>query len=313
MFLGKRRAGLLHPQPDPTAGGGALSAPESKLQPFIRCVNRVDHSIARTVTVYRAFFRQVAADPGKDRYPAGFWQFRIEPYETDNGFSRDCIAGLRRAVAQSPADPVLDPLGADYASTLESLIPLMNEADRYYQQKDYRDDHLARGRALDARLSPLLDRLAADSRRMRQAIDAEQDGFATRRLAAIEKAHGRDFAWQQENVMLQSSRALRRIEAAAGAGRLDEATMVAAEAPLQQACDDARAYGDAHRDAKTRLGNEPMWFQLQPAVEAYLASVKRLRRDVAAGRRSAWQGDGDAVLASYNGLVDDYNLRAKFD
>ena len=289
----------------PTENGAA-----SKLQAFVACLNRADKSLLDKGPKYQQLFKTVAASPGKDHNLAPFNSFKIEPYETNNSFSRDCIDVLSKAVEQNPADPVLDEIGRDYAKTLESMIPVMNEIDNYYAQQDYRDDKMEKGKALDSQIMPLLVHLSELSGKMRQEVDVRQDQLADARLADIEKAEGKEFTWQTENVMLQARRTLTSIDHAFSGKKPDLGKLNESEAQMQKAFDSALAYGKANPDVKTKLGNQPLWFHLQANAQNYLQAIKTLRRDAAENKRDLSE-DMRKLGEAYNRLVQNYNLRAR--
>ncbi|MEA4950614.1 MAG: hypothetical protein VB068_13375, partial [Petrimonas sp.] len=99
----------------------------AKLQPFIICLNRTDLSLQESAKNYRTLFSEVAKDPESDHFMMPFSGFKSTPSETDNEFSRQCVSDLRKATEQLPRNPVLDPLDRDYAKTLETMIPVMND------------------------------------------------------------------------------------------------------------------------------------------------------------------------------------------
>jgi hypothetical protein len=287
------------------------AAVTKKLQPFVVCLNRTDKSLMDKAPMYRSFYAMVAAAPGKDHYMTPFTGFQITPSETNNEVSRQCIAGLNKAAAQKPSDPLLDRLGRDYAATLETMIPVMNDIDNYYAQKNYRDDKMAKGRALNAKIEPLLTHLADLSKQLRKEVRLRQDRIADTQLAKIEQSEGKGFAWQTENVMLQAQRTFFRISSSFENNRLDTKAVTDAETQMQKAFDSALAYGAANPDVKTKLGNQPMWFCLKANAQGYLQAIKTLRRNAAESKRHLSE-DGKNLEEAYNRLVEDYNLRVGY-
>jgi len=298
-----------------SAGDAALTA---KLQPFIKCINDVDAALRKSVPEYRQFVWSLTAEPGKrqtDQFgrTITFHSFKIKVYETGNQFSKDCIKALNDGVAMAPADPGLDQSGKAYAETLEMLIPLMNAASTYYSQNDYQDDKMQKGKELDAQLMPLFDRLFAASSQMRDTVSGHNEKLRERELAALEKRDGKTFEWHTLNGMFLARRTVDAIDVLVNTDKLTAEAVQAPEQQLQAAYDEGKAYAAAHPNDKTSLGNKPMWFYLESGFGNYLAAIKELRRDLAAGKpQNDIARDFERLNEQFNSLVRDYNMRAKF-
>ncbi len=298
-----------------SAGDEALTA---KLQPFVECINNVDANLQKAVGEYRRFFEQeqeeLAGTRNRLAFRHGFTGFKLQVYETGNKFSKDCLKSLGEGVAMSPADPALDGAGKTFAATLEKLLPVMNTATAYYSQEDYKDDKFKKGKELDAQLTPLFERLFAASGTMREIVRADQEKLHEHELAAMEKQTGKTFEWYTLNGMFQARRAVDAIEAASNSGKLTVAAIQQAEQGMQAAYDEGKVYAQAHPDAKTRLGNKPLWFQLESNFETVLTHIKDLRRDISA-KESEEQISRhlETLNDRFNGLVRNYNMIGRFD
>jgi len=286
----------------------------AKLQPFIGCINDVDAKLQKVVGQYRQFLMEEQAPPAKLgeirlRRHTSFSGFKLEPYDVDNKFAKDCLKSLGEGVAMSPADPALDGAGKTFAATLEKLLPVMNTATAYYKQEDYKDDKFKKAKELDAQLTPLLDQLFAASGTMREAVRVDQDKLHERELAAMEKQTGKTFEWHTLNGMFQARRAVDAIEAASNSGKLTVAAIQQPEQRMQAAYDEGKAYAQAHPDEKTGLGNKPLWFQLDHNFETVLTKIKELRRDVSAGKpEHEVSRDLETMNDRFNDLVRSYNM-----
>lgn len=107
----------------------------------------------------------------------------------------------RAAAARKPNVPALDRILQRYLDGYEALAPVMNQADDYYEQKKYRTDNAAGGKALHARIVPLANAFLAQREELLKELrpfirEAEQQ-----ELAAIEAREGRSRAWQVAQVM----------------------------------------------------------------------------------------------------------------
>ena len=68
----------------------------------------------------------------------------------------------------------------------EQLEPLLKEADDYYQQENYKDDRMAKGKALHPRLVAAWDAFASADKALRGGVETINDKRALERLAEIE-------------------------------------------------------------------------------------------------------------------------------
>jgi len=324
-----------------TASTSADDRLGAKLQAYVVCINRIDSTFRTKYPSYREFFdlqlealnpKPASNDPtermaqirkqypkiGRDTYRRGAG-FKIAVFETNNEFTRGCADGLKKAVADAPADADLDRIGAVYAETLTKLIPIMNAADSYYKQEDDRDDHMVKGKAFDTELAPLFTTLLAAGDEMRSVVANRKEALQVRRLDELEKTKGKTFEWQAENAMLQARHAVDGVREALDSEPPSTEKVLANEQKLQAAYDAAKAYGDAHQDEKTSRGNKPTWFYLESNVSNVLTQIKDLRRKLTASNGDSAKSKAgqnstedlgrsfDRIISDYNSLVEQYN------
>src|SRR6185295_13020337 len=72
----------------------------------------------------------------------------------------DCRQAVEKASALEPRDAALEAAASSYADAVSKLEPLLKEADDYYTQEDYKDDKMAKGKALHPRLVAAWDAFA---------------------------------------------------------------------------------------------------------------------------------------------------------
>ena len=96
------------------------------------------------------------------------------------------IAGknVEKANALEPRDAELEAAASAYVEAVAKLEPLLKEADDYYSQQDYKDDRMAKGKALHPRLVAAWDAFASADQKLRggvEAINERARGGAARR------------------------------------------------------------------------------------------------------------------------------------
>jgi Protein of unknown function (DUF3829) len=172
---------------------------ERKIAPVIECINTVDAPLMRGIEGYRKLIAVIKENPkgGTLAFMGGFEQ-------GDFHFPKalKCADDLTAVAGAPPKLEEFDRMASEYATTLRAFAPVAIEADPYYHQEDYKDDKWAKGAALDEKLAPLVEKLAALSSGIRAGIAQELASVRERRLAAIEAEEGKGFNWYTFNYML---------------------------------------------------------------------------------------------------------------
>ena len=205
--------------PQPIANGGGTNslhlsasdvAMQAKLQPVIHCINR---TFAHYEEILPAYNKRVAElnhrAPAPDSFP-DFFEFKIEPYERNGEFATECAAGLDQSISLAPAEPAVDGPAKDAAQALRAILQPGSEMDAYLQQKAYVNDDFAKGRSLDATLSPLLNRLVQDGLQLRAVVRQQEATLREHELDAIDKSEGHSLRWHTPQKPDRGARPQRR-------------------------------------------------------------------------------------------------------
>ena len=221
----------------------------------------------------------------------------------------DCRKNVEKANALEPRDAALEAAASAYAEAVSKLEPLLKEADDYYSQENYKDDRMAKGKALHPRLVAAWDAFADADKALRSGVEAINDKRALERLAEIEQKEGRKARYHV-------------------AGADDPGQARAARAGHREARP-RRDHAGAQRVRSHREGAE----QLSGADEAkigsmfisnaksFLTTAKQLMRRIrdktpySQGDRmmldagSGWMVEGSPprLLRDYNQLIEAYN------
>lgn len=113
-----------------------------KMNAYVGCINRLS---ARAFDSRKRYFSWAAKSgpTGKERIIYGLYTI----YDT-----ADCRKNVEKANAIEPHDDALEAAATAFAEAAGKLEPLLKEADDYYTREDYKDDKMAKGRALHPRL-----------------------------------------------------------------------------------------------------------------------------------------------------------------
>ncbi len=274
-----------------------------KLNAYLGCITRLS---ARSFQSRERYFSWAAKSgpTGKERIIYGTYTI----YDTS-----DCVTNVDKANALEPRDAALEAAASAYAEAVSALAPLLKEADDYYTQENYKDDKMAKGKALHPRLVAAWDAFANADAKLRDNVEAINDRRAAERLAEIERSEGRQARYHVEAMMIQAKRLMR----AEGKEQPDLAT-------ITQALNDYEAVVKAAEPFAGGDGKIGSMFMSN--AKSFLTTAKQLMRRIrdkvpySSGDRmmlnnqgAGWMVEGSPprLLRDYNQLVDAYNRGAR--
>lgn len=175
------------------------SALTEKMNAYVGCINRESGRAYQSQERYFSWAAK-SGPTGKERIIYGTYTI----YDTKN-----CADSVAKANALEPHEPELEALGDAYVAAITKLEPLLKEADEYYDHQDYKDDGMAKGKALHPRLVAAWDAFATADKKLHEAIDVIQDKTAVAKLEELERTEGRKSRFYMEAVMLRAKAVLR--------------------------------------------------------------------------------------------------------
>jgi hypothetical protein len=278
----------------------------AKMNAYVGCINRLS---ARSYDSRKRYFSWVGkkGPTGKERIIYGTYTI----YDTS-----DCRKKVEQANALAPRDATIEAAASAYAQAVSALEPLLKEADDYYQQENYKDDKMAKGKALHPRLVAAWDAFAKADQALRHEVEAINDRRAAEKLAEIEKSEGRQARYHVQAVMIHAKRVLR-------AQNVDKPDMKEIAAALTEYEATVNAT-DRFAGNNAPAGTAKIGSFFMNAAKSYLVSAKQLMRRLrdktpySAGDRmmlnagSGWMVEGSPprLLRDYNQLVDAFNRGA---
>jgi hypothetical protein len=294
---------LMAPLAAPIAA--AQTPPVEKMNAYVGCINRLS---ARSYDSRARYFSWAdkSGPTGRERIIYGTYTI----YDTSG-----CRKDVEKANAMEPHDAALEAAASAYADAVGKLEPLLKEADDYYTQQDYKDDKMAKGKALHPRLVATWDAFESADQKLRAGVEAINDKRAMEKLAAIEQSEGKQARYYVEALMIQAKRVLRGDDS----GKPDLAEITAAINDYESVVKGAEQFSGSGSDAK--IGS----FFMSNA-KSFLVTAKALMRRIrdhvpySAGDKmmlanagSGWMVEGSPprLLRDYNQLVDAYNRGAR--
>ena len=293
-------AAILAPLAADIAAAEAPSATE-KLNAYIGCINRLS---ARAYNSRARYFSWAGRNgpTGNERIIYGTYTI----YDTSG-----CRKNIDKANALEPHDAALEAAATAYGEAVAKLEPLLKEADDYYSQQDYKDDRMAKGKALHSRLVAAWEAFASADQNLRGNVEAINDRRAVEKLAAIERDEGRKAHYYVEALMIQAKRVLRAEER-------DKPDLAAIAQALTEYEDTVKLAEQASgADGGGKIGSIFL-----SNAKSYLVTAKQLMRRMRdnvpyssgdkmmlGNANSGWMVEGSPprLLRDYNQLVDAYN------
>jgi hypothetical protein len=276
-----------------------------KLNAYIGCINRLSE---RSYDSRRRYFSWVSKNgpTGKERIIYGLYTI----YDTT-----DCKKKVEQANAMEPRDATLETSASNYAEAVGILEGLLKEADDYYTQENYKDDKMAKGRAMHPRLIASWDAFASADQKLRTSIDELQDVMAAQRIAEIERTEGIKDRYHIEAVMLSAKR-LMRVQSAS---KPDIAAIGKALEDYEAIVKATETFAEENKG--TKVGSS-----FVNASKSFLTTAKQLMRRVRdkvpysqgdkmmldAGGGWMVEGSPARLTRDYNQLVGSYNQGGRF-
>ena len=277
-----------------------------KLNAYVGCINRLSE---RSYSSRERYFEWATktGPTGKERIIYGTYTI----YDT-----ADCKKSVAKANTLEPHDADIEAAASAYVDAVTTLEPLLKEADDYYSQENYKDDKMAKGKALHPRLIAAWDAFAAADQKLRGGVEAVNDRNALAKLADIEKTDGKKARYYVEAMMIQAKRVLR----AENADKSDLAAITAALDEYEATVNASAEFVGSGIMDRSKIGS-----MFTSSAKSYLTTAKQLMRRIRdktpyssgdkmmlSGQGSGWMVEGSPprLLSDYNKLIDAYNSGA---
>lgn len=294
------------------AAFGAMQGAEAQTPPLtekinaaVACLNRLSERSYQSRERYFSWAAK-SGPTGKERIIYGTYTI----YDT-----ADCKKKVEAANARAPNEPDLEAAASAYVEAVSSLAPLLKEADDYYSQQNYKDDKMAKGKALHPRLVAAWDGFARADTKLRSSIDFFEDKLAVARLSEIELSEGKNARYNVMSLMLNAKRLIR---AQNGTAAPDLAQVTAALAAFEASVKATEDFAAANKDSK--VGS-----MFISNAKSFLTTSKQLMRRVrdkvpySVGDKmmlnspgGGWMVEGSParLTRDYNQLVEAFNRGA---
>jgi hypothetical protein len=211
-----------------------------KLDAYIICLNTLSTPVHQTRARYFSWVDPKKGVTGNERVVLGL-------FDLPNESAQKCTAGLAKARTMLPKDARLEAAGDDFAKTVTELDALIDEVFTYYENKNFKDDKFAKGKAMHPRLMTAFANFSRADNNMHATLDSITKPLSQRTLGRIEREEGRKFRWNRKNVLIEARELVEAGDPVGEDDNVDFALYNAAFAEYEKAVLDFQAYGAVHR------------------------------------------------------------------
>jgi hypothetical protein len=281
-----------------------------KLQGYVRdCLNLFSTRVHVTEGRYAEWVADMKAGPsGSEKDVLGLYEVTGDPAR--------CSVAITKSNAMKPANPVLEKAATDYGAALTAVLPLVDEAYKYYDRGDYKTDKFAKGKELHPKLVTAFEAFNKANEAFTIQLEELQEGLDQRLLAVIEQQDGKRLRWHTKNTLVAAKNVMH--EGDDRIDRIDAAKLGTLVDTYAKALDELDAYAKAHK-AETE---KAFWMDSYIAEsQKYVKSARDLLHRIHdkkgftenekqwLGRNTGWMVDGSPsqLVARYNDVAKAYN------
>jgi hypothetical protein len=287
---------------------------QDKLDAYISCLNTLSSPVHSTRARYFSWVNPKTGPTGNERNIRGL-------FDLPKDSAQKCTAGLKKAKTLPPGDEKLEAAGEEFAKTVMDLDTLIDEVFTYYENKNYKDDKFAKGKAMHPRLMAAFSAFSKADTGLHSTLDGITKPLAQRALGRIEREEGKKFRYHRKHVLLAARELVEAGDPVGEDDDIDFELYNASFTELDKALTELQLYGAVHKSELDAQSN-PAWplaksnfDQFDRAAEAYRKKAREymrcLRDAPARAKTAAGKVDPDKIGSCPDGrprdVVNRYN------
>lgn len=277
----------------------------NKLGEYINCLNYTSKRVVDSRNRYLSWVKDEKAGPtGKERNVYGLYDINAD----------SCYKSLDRAKAAAPQLPEIESAATEYRKALEELEPVVKQANKYYDQNDYKDDKMAKGKELHGQLMNGFAKFEQVNKGFEDRVTTLNDTVNARQLVRLEKDPSRRLQYLAQRG-LNEAKALINLTDIAELKELDQQKYDVALQTYDKTLTEMEQYADTHKAEADKMS---MFSSYLSSCKTFLKAAKdllRRKRDNKDfnkeffSRSSPELVDGHPakVVESYNRMINDSN------
>jgi hypothetical protein len=267
-----------------------------ELNGYVGCLNRTSPRVNQSRQRYLSWVNEKTGPTCKEQYISyGLYTLYEDGIE-------NCNKAAERGRNGEPSLPELEKAATDLAAAYSELVPLVQKAEDYYNQQDYKDDNCAKGKEMHAKLMEAFAKYHQAELQLQKGVDGLKGDVDKRELARLEQEKGRTLPWYSRNFSLTAKTLIQTIPTDSPQ-QLNPQNYLGAYAQLDKDYQAFSDYATAHPDE----GKGVFWYSaFDSSAKRFYTKAKFLKRDLADGKQPDANSLNDLVQ-EYNSLVSDAN------
>jgi hypothetical protein len=269
-----------------------------KLDAYIQCLNTLSSPVHATRQRYFSWVDPKRGVTGNERVVLGL-------FDLPNEAVSKCTAGLTKAKTLPPKDPKLEAAGDDFAKSVTELDAIIDEVFTYYENKNYKDDKFAKGKAIHPRLVAAFNTFSRADNGLHTTLDGVTKPLSKRTLDRIDREEGKRFRYHRKNTLIQA-RELVEAGDPVGDDELIDFDLVNTEfTEFDRALTELQAFGLVHKNELDAQTN-PAWPLAKANFEQFSRAAEEFRKKAREQMRCL--RDAPAKAHAQNGKIDPEKL-----
>lgn len=289
-----------------------IDAANAKLASYIDCINDHSERALDSFDRYTMWADEATGPTGQEQNIYGLFTLPLD--------TKKCIDGIAASVKMKPAYAALDKVATEYSTALVNLVPVLKEANEYYEEKNYLDDAMAKGKEMHPKLIAAFKAFETADATMRTELEAITDELDAKELTLIEKQEGKKYPYLTKSLMILAKKLVD--EGSVSADKLQDVNVDSFQKNItayETAVDALKAYDVDHKE---ELGPGLGASSFISDANDYLVTAKEMMRRIRDkkeydsielmhlenGNGQLVGGSPDKLVDDYNGLVDSHNF-----
>ncbi len=186
--------------------GGLTGGPKTsddhlseKLDAYIKCVNNQSDNVTDSASRYFGWIADPKAGPTGKESPHGLYQIRE---------IKTCVDGINAAANLEPDDTEIETAGKAYVDALTAVEAIANEAYKYYDEDNFKDDKWVKAKEMHPKLLAAFEAFTAADQVLRTVVATRNDALQERDLARVETEMGKILMWHHKKTMLLAKKVM---------------------------------------------------------------------------------------------------------
>ncbi len=259
---------------------------------YIQCLNRTSERVNDSLNRYLSWVNEKSGPNCSERYISyGLYTLYSDGIET-----------CQKAAQKGTPGSAMQKNAADLAAAYAELVPLVQKAEDYYSQEDYKDDACVKGKQMHPVLLTAFRRYTQAQTNLENAVDSVKGELDRKELARLEQEQGRKLAWYSKSYLVNAEKLMRSFPKD-GKAPLNNAQYLTDYSDVEKTYEALSQYITAN----PQEGKDAFWFSsFEGSAKEFYTKAKFLKRDLADGKKPAPNTYND-VIRAYNRLVQDSN------